>query len=214
MYDITRKCFVCKQLVSLNNDNFIPYKDKYYHYDCYIQERTSKRTKTTKEEWIKLANELVETGKQQVNEIIKKECLYKWLQHSYNVVVIPNYFFIKMTSIFDGTYKGLSKGIPPEDLLDMWKQKKSELDKISDFNNRKGNYIDSVGRLQYDLAIILSKYDSYIKWKEKQKVLENEQQEIIKVNTVNKIDFNKISKTVDNAQNKEKSIYDIIDEVF
>ena len=75
-----------------------------------------------------------------------------------------------MDSVYKGTMKNLNKPVPPEDLLDMWKQKRNYLEKIAEQNRKKGNEISGVQRVNYDLAILLSKYDSYLKWKDQQKI--------------------------------------------
>ncbi len=162
------------------------------------------------DKFIQLQNE----NQEEINNIISKERLYKWLQNTYNTVVLPGYFYIKMDEIFSGIYKGLSKDIPPEDLLDMWKRKKNELDRINNSNSRKGKNLIGVARINYDLAILLNKYDSYLKWKEDQKIIEQERQQI-KDDFKNKIEFNKINTTnkQDNSNPNGFNISDIIDEI-
>lgn len=211
--EIQRKCSKCKQSIELDKDNVIYCKDKYYHFDCFIElQLNKKRNKLSKEEWIIKAKQIQEETKSILKYIVDKEKLFKWIQYKYNIVVLPKYFFIKMDSIFNGTYKGLSKGIPAEDILDMWQRKKKELDRLADNNKRKGKELDKIARVQYDLAIILSKYDSYLEWKEKQKVLELEKTTIAE--TYNKIDYKTIHKVVENQNKNNDDISDILDEVF
>jgi hypothetical protein len=212
---ITRKCSICKETVDLERDNVIYHNEKYSHFDCYVEYQCSKkRNKLTRDEIIRKSIDIQKEGFAIVKNIVIKEKLYKWLQSNYNVVVLPKFFFIKMDSIYDGTYKGLARGIPAEDLYDMWRRKKNELDKIADSNKRKGNEISGLGRLQYDLAIIINKYDSYLNWKEKQKILQQEQINSIEQQKTQKINMNTINKIVDNQEVREKSIGDLLDEVF
>lgn len=211
--EIQRKCSKCKQSIELDKDNVIYCKDKYYHFDCFIElQLNKKRNKLSKEEWIIKAKQIQEETKSILKYIVDKEKLFKWIQYKYNIVVLPKYFFIKMNSIFDGTYKGLSKGIPAEDILDMWQRKKKELDKLADNNKRKGKELDKIARVQYDLAIILSKYDSYLEWKEKQKLLELEKTATTEI--YNKIDYSVIHKVVENQNSDNDDLSDILDEVF
>ena len=211
--EIKRKCSKCKQSIELDKDNVIYCKNKYYHFDCFIElQLNKKRNKLSKEEWIIKAKQIQEETKSILKYIVDKEKLFKWIQYKYNIVVLPKYFFIKMDSIFDGTYKGLSKGIPAEDILDMWQRKKKELDKLADNNKRKGKELDKIARVQYDLAIILSKYDSYLEWKEKQKLLELEKTATTEI--YNKIDYSVIHKVVENQNNDNNDLSDILDEVF
>ena len=50
----------------------------------------------------------------------------------------------------------------------MWKRKMPYLQKVNDKNIRMGKKIDGMARINYDMAIVLSKYDSYLEWKEQQ----------------------------------------------
>lgn len=43
------------------------------------------------------------------------------------------------------------------------------LQKVYDKNIRMGKKMDGMARINYDMAIVLSKYDSYLEWKEQQK---------------------------------------------
>jgi len=212
--NITRKCFYCKEYINLDNENLVHYKDKYYHFDCAVNEQLNKkRNKLTEEQ---CTEKFIDIKKQSIKEIqnkIIREKLFKWLHNTYNTVVLPKTFYIKMNDIFAGTYIGMSKGIPPEDLFDMWKRKKSELDRINEFNKRKNKILIGAARIQYDLAILLSKYDSYLKWKEKQKIIEQERQQI-KADFENKINFNKINIQKENNKSYDSlNIADILDEI-
>ena len=91
-----------------------------------------------------------------------------WLYKQYDISFLPKYFFINLDKVYKGTYKNLNKPVPVEDLWDMWRKKMSFLRKIHEFNARKGKKIEGVALITYDLAIILSKYDGYLKWKEEQ----------------------------------------------
>lgn len=213
--NITRKCAVCKEYINLDTDDFVYVKDKYYHFNHIVEEKLSKpRNKLSKEELVEKYRKIQNDNKKDIEYKKEKDRLFKWLQNTYNTVVIPKYFYMKMDSVFDGTYKGLSRGIPPEDILDMWKRKINELNRINNQNKNKGKVLIGVARIQYDLAILLSKYDSYLKWKEQQKIIEQERQQI-KDDFKNKIEFNKINTTnkQDNSNPNGFNISDIIDEI-
>lgn len=70
----------------------------------------------------------------------------------------------------------MSVGIPPSDLLDMWQRKIDMLNGIAKKNEVKGIHMQPEQRLSYDLSILINKYDSYLRWKEKQKILEAEKE--------------------------------------
>lgn len=138
----------------------------------------------------------------------KKE-LYDFLQNKYSIVKLPKQFFIKMSNIFNGKLSGLSKPIPPEHIFDMWKRKSNYLDKIYNNNISKGKKMDSYIRLNYDLAIILSKYDDYLKFLDKQKAQCSENNKIkenVSVTDILYIQNNKI--------NTSNDIADILDDLI
>ena len=70
----------------------------------------------------------------------------------------------------------MSVGIPPEHLLDMWKRKIDMLNGIADRNRTKGLVMSSDKRINYDLSILVNKYDSYLRWLEKQRIIEAEKE--------------------------------------
>lgn len=211
LVDVNKKCSICKEFVSLVKDNVV-WDKSYMHFDCLVKKTFKKKfNKLTLEEIQENIKKIQKENENHIQATLLKEQFYRWLQQSYGVVSIPTYFFIKIDSVLTGEYKGLTVGIPLKDLFDMWKRKKQELDKIAMSNQSKGKAMDSVGRLQYDLAILINKYDSYLKWKNKQKILA---EEIKKEAEEMKIDFNKVNKVVTNQQEKTKDISDILDEVF
>ena len=108
-----------------------------------------------------------------------KDILYKFIQNKYEITLLPKHFFMKMAKVYKGTLQGISRPIPPEHLYDMWIRKSSYLDKVHMQNISKGKKIEGYVRLNYDLAILISKYDDYLKWLDKQKYLKNEK-EIVK----------------------------------
>lgn len=217
---ITRKCSICKEPIyinDINEDFFITSKNEvrsYTHTNCYIQKQTTKkRSPKTIEE----CQEYIEQCKQNNKAIEKKKSikneLYEFLFDMYDISYFPQYFYVKMDSIYKGTMKNLSKPVPPEDLLDMWKQKKNYLDKVAEQNRKKGNEIFGVNRVNYDLAILLSKYDSYLKWKEQQKIAIAELGEI-KKRDVEKIEYTDVTrpKRVGTTDNKV-DINSMLDEI-
>ncbi len=208
--NISRKCFRCKIPIEILKEKYI-YEKHFYHFECFLQkEKNKKRDKLTEGEVLDKIKKLQAIEEERINNILIKDKLFKWIQSNYDITVLPNRFFIKMNSIFDGSHKGLSKKIPPEDMLDMWKRKKKELDDINNYNIKKGKNIIDFGRIQYDLAILLDKYDSYLRWKEKQKILESDLNK--NKTNVNKIDYKSIN--TDNKLETETNINEILDEVF
>jgi len=205
-----RKCHLCKENVTLETDKFIVYKDdEYYHYDCFITfMNNKKRNKLSSEEIIDLAKKLQLQSNDKTKDIINKNHLYKYLQKRYDIVFLPSFVFIKFNDIFNGTYKNLSEPVEVEDLLDMWQRKESYLDKNYQWKLSKGESMDGMGRMFYDLSILMSKIGSYKKWKDEQKANENMKEESIKENKL-KIDYTKVY----NKNNNKINIEDILEEM-
>ena len=106
--------------------------------------------------------------------------LTDFIYKEYNVTFLPKYFFINLDKIYKGEYKNLKEPVPVEDLFDMWQKKMDYLNKTYTYNKEPGKDMQGVQRINYDLAILLSKYDSYKRWKEKQKAIQKQEQEFKK----------------------------------
>jgi hypothetical protein len=213
LIDINKKCSICKEFVSLNKDNVV-WDKTYMHFDCLVEKTFNKKTnKLTLEEIKENVKKIQKDNENHIQTTLLREQFYRWLQQSYGVVSIPTYFFVKIDSVLTGEYKGLTISIPLDDLFDMWKRKKQELDKIALNNKNKGKDMDNVARLQYDLAILVGKYDSYLKWKQNNKLIEQEKKEV-DINNKNKIDYSKVNKNENNViKNDELNIMDFIDDI-
>ena len=220
MRAITRKCSICKEPIYINDTNedfFITLKNEtksYTHTNCYIKKQTTKkRSPKTVEE----CREYIEQCRQNAKVTEKKKStkneLYEFLFDMYDISYFPQYFYIKMDSVYKGTMKNLNKPVPPEDLLDMWKQKRNYLDKVAEQNRKKGNEILGVNRVNYDLAILLSKYDSYLKWKEQQKIAIAELDES-KKRSIEKIEYTDVARPKRvGASNNKVDINSMLDEI-
>ena len=220
MRAITRKCSICKEPIYINDTNedfFITLKNEtksYTHTNCYIEKQTTKkRSPKTVEE----CREYIEQCRQNAKVTEKKKStkneLYEFLFDMYDISYFPQYFYIKMDSVYKGTMKNLNKPVPPEDLLDMWKQKRNYLDKVAEQNRKKGNEISGVNRVNYDLAILLSKYDSYLKWKEQQKIAIAELDES-KKRSIEKIEYTDVVRPKRaGTSNNKVDINSMLDEI-
>lgn len=144
-------------------------------------------------------------------EVNIRKQVTNWIYLAYGLTFLPKSFFINLDKIYNGTYKNLSTPIPPEELLDMWKRKMDYLNKTADKNSRMGKEINEVCRIYYDLSILLSKYDSYKDWKEKQKMAN----EIIIEKTDKKIEqfCNNYNSNSNIKKNDDLDIASILDEI-
>lgn len=140
-----------------------------------------------------------------------KELFFNYISETYDFVVTTQ-IYTKIAKINNGTYKGLNEEISCEDLLYMFKTKKNKLYKIYQSNKNKGkNFKDGYSLFNYDLAIILSKYDSYKRWKENQQLNQINDEE--KENISKNIEVLRYTNDINN-NNNEDDISNILDEVF
>lgn len=168
---ITYKCSICKKehIVPPYSGTFVFYNDKPFCTECLIDKRTNKRTKVDK--WLPLVDDidfkisiLKEETENRIHDKVVLDQICEHIDKHYSASFLPKYFFVKLASIFDGTYKGLRQRIPADDLLDMWEQKQSWLDKTA-LKKWGNNQPEPIGRINYDLAILLGKYSNYLEWK-------------------------------------------------
>lgn len=218
----TRKCSICKKDIDIDGDNkdyFVEHKKSgtvCSHIDCYIKYHTlKKRNPKTVEECNNYISECQKNVQCQVKNKNIRNQLYDFLFQMYGISYFPNYFYIKMNSVFKGTYKNLNRPVSPEDLLDMWVQKENYLNKVAEQNRKKGNEITGVNRVYYDLAILLGKYDDYLSWKHNQELAVAEINEMKKrdVERVEYTDIVRPNKNTVKHNSKEIDIASILNDI-
>ena len=138
-----------------------------------------------------------------------RKILFNYLQEKYEVTKLPKHFYIKMSNIFKGNLNGLLKPIPPEHMYDMWIRKSSYLDKINSNNISKGKKLDNYARLNYDLAVIISKYENYLSWLDKQKAQSSDNSDLKETVTVTEVLYNQ-----SNNHEDKNNLADLIDELI
>ena len=216
--ETTRKCQYCQEYIVLEEHDALIGEGKivkFFHNDCFIKKMTTKKIKPVRvDEATLIANNLFKNSLGRINYRITLHHFYKWVQKRYDVVVLPNKFYTKMASIFDGTYIGLSRGIPVKHIFDMWKRKLKELRSINIYNRKKGNIIEGINLINYDLAVIINKYDSYLNWLNKMEILREQRLEDKEDFGKQKINYKKIS-IVNNSDDNENEldIVNILNEV-
>lgn len=217
---IKRKCSCCGEDFYISKDNIddaIYYDKKTYHSSCFINicnKRSQMKREDVSQKWTWVLNHL-DSIKQESYEHLKleviKEDVFNFIKDAYDITIIPTTVWQKLSNIYNGTFKGMTYGIPPEHLLDMWERKIDMLNGIANRNNTKGRTMNADQRINYDLSVLVNKYDSYLKWLEKQKILEAEK-EIEKNENI-------VGKTIGYVSHKtEKSnaddISDLVDDIF
>lgn len=152
----------------------------------------------------------IAASKSSIEQKEAKRKIFNFILEHYDITCLPKHMFIKLNSIYSGTFKGMSNGILPTELLDMWDRKLSYLNKIANSNITKGKIMSPIQRINYDLSILVNKYDGYKKWKRQQEILEQEQSEqnIEKqIVMIGNIQNEKIEKNTDD-------ISDLVDDIF
>lgn len=214
----TRKCSICKEDINLEDtEKYFVEKvsdnNRWTHCLCYVEKQTTKKIKPKSEEecWEHI-KKCIEQWRLEEKVVSAREELFNYIAETYDISYFDKRFCVKMNSVFGGSYKGLTRPVPPEDLLDMWKQKKTYLDKVADQNKRKGNPMDGIGRANYDLAILLSRYDSYLDWKEKQKLALSEVEEQ-KKKVIDFVEYKDLAKPQIQKENNKIDINSMLDEI-
>lgn len=230
----TRKCKICKNEFDIVKNDYIRFKNGFCEIDCYKEYKLNKGMdeeildkqidelmKLTKEEKIKRSQEELEKTKKKIRAKKKEDNrkknldnLINYFSDIYDIRIFSKYFYTKLAQINNGSYKGLKDGIPYADILDMFKIKQQSLNSIAERNKSKGKEITGINRLNYDLAILINKYDDYLSWKNKQKVIENQVQVKHTSNEL-KIDYSKLcSNSKKENNNDDIDINDICDDIY
>ena len=217
---IKRKCSCCGEYFYISNDNIddaIYYDKKTYHSSCFINicnKRSQMKREDVSQKWTWVLNHL-DSIKQESYEHLKlaviKEDVFNFIKDAYDITIIPTTVWQKLSNIYNGTFKGMTYGIPPEHLLDMWERKIDMLNGIANRNNTKGKTMNADQRISYDLSVLVNKYDSYLKWLEKQKILEAEKEIEKNENIVGKTIGYVAQKT---EKNNSDDISDLVDDIF
>ena len=218
--EIHRKCSCCGEYFYISNENIddaIYYDKKTYHSSCFINicnKRSQMKREDVSQKWSWTLNNLKSIKKDSYRHLslaITKESIFDFIKDTYGITIIPTTVWQKLSNIYNGTYKGMAVSIPPEHLLDMWKRKMDMLNGIASRNATKGITMNIDQRINYDLSVLINKYDSYLKWLEKQKILAAEK-EIEKNENI-------VAKSVGYVSQKENSdnsddISDLVDDIF
>lgn len=142
-----------------------------------------------------------------------RRILFNYLQDKYGISKLPKHFFIKMSNIFNGKLEGLMKPIPPEHIYDMWIRKSNYLNKVHENNISKGKKMDAYIMLNYDLAVIISKYNDYLAWLDKQKALSVSHENLKDNVTVTEILY-KNNNQSNTKINNDDNFADILDDLI
>lgn len=162
-YTTSRKCQQCKENIILEKEmeNVLYYGEgKMFHKVCLEKKLLSnKRRKFTKEDIEILISDSFEESVGKIENLIVKNHLYKYLMEHYEIVSFPNYIYTKLEEIFLGKYRDMRMPVPPHHILDMFLRQVDFLDNI--YHKTK---LNGVSRVNYDIAVLLAKYPTYLDW--------------------------------------------------
>ncbi len=140
------------------------------------------------------------------NNILHDE-LYKLLCTEYDLISLSTYLLKQITEVITGERKGMVRGIPLYELVDMWKHYLSYLKKSRVINSSKGKEIFGEQLIRYELAILIGKYSEYKRDMSSIKQLEvkNDEEPIISIANAKKKKEN-VKATQD--------VVDLLDDIF
>lgn len=150
---LIRRCANCGREIQVSlpySNQYVYYQKKWYCTDCFAVITTPRVLK----------NGWFEKTKAFVTEAVSKDNIDRLFKKHYDVSLIPQYIYVKLDSIYKGTYKGQAEPISPDELLDILERKMDYLDKNAAKKNLSG-----VSRINYDLAVAIGSYKSYKEWK-------------------------------------------------
>ncbi len=223
---MVRKCAACPNPIEIDKNHtsdIIFYKKKYYHSNCFCDLATKRSQAKIKSasEWKEALDNLweleAETEKMLKSSITKDE-LNDWLLSHYDIAVVPARFWQIVADLERGVYKGKKcRPVSMDMLLGVWKWGQRKLDEIA-ANNRANRNGPSNGddRIRYDLAILLSHTNDYIKYQNKVKTEREEQEKIIKsIRAHGAIDYTSLGKQINHdAEPDMDDMNSLLDAIF
>ena len=148
-----------------------------------------------------------------VAKIFAEHDVNEFLKENYNIPTSSGFYHRYLQPLYQGTstkYPDIK--IPAIHLLEMWKTKLPSFQKQYQKRIQQGKSFSNVQLAAYDLAILISKYDSFLTWKNKQKVLESEKQnESIDVKST--INY-RLLKPKQNIEKDSTDINNILHDIF
>lgn len=219
---IKRVCGCCKDTIYISKNNIddaIFYDKTTYHRNCFIQicnKRANMKRVDVSAKWKWVLTNIEKIDRESKTHLllaIDKECVFDFIREAYEITTVPSSVFQKLSNIYGGTFRGMTIGISPSHLEDMWKRKIEYLNKVANRNITKGKEMQYEQRINYDLSILVNKYDSYLDWLEKQKVLESNNQHTSMSESMNISIIKEVSKKNEHKDNNEK-ITNLVDDIF
>ena len=124
-----------------------------------------------------------------IEEKNRKSEFIKWIYETYDTNYLSRYFLNELEGVLQGTYKNLKRVISLDDLWELWQKSTTELRKIHENKKRQGDEISLSSQPLYDLAIVVSKYEDFLRDKEKNRRIQAERESYL--NNI-QIDYKKL----------------------
>ena len=186
-----RKCKFCGKYIHIPRDRDIVVKfgNGFVHTNCFAKSRTTMEKSPWSQEKLgaflpllkaetnvkieellaadeeKTKQEAIAKKLANVQEERRKE-FFDFIRDTYSPAVVPGKFYAKLQRYVFGTDPHYAGSIPPEHFLDMWRRLLPKLNQTEEWNRAHGKNVTQ--RWNYDLAIVLAKYPSYLAWLQKQ----------------------------------------------
>lgn len=228
---LTRKCKICGKNIFIERDrgSYVYNNGGFCHNDCFVDSKKNQKRPWTDDLLRAFFDEAKATTDEKVDELLSKKRkqdqnrelaniqheervkLFDYIRDVYAPAVVPNGFYAKLNQLIAGNYYKFRGSIPPLELYDMWVQAKPRLDKIVAEKQAKGD--DMKHRWNYDLAILLAQYPSYLEWKQKQESLRSETNSETKQNLTEMVLKQRKMTPKQNQNESEIDISSIIDEI-
>ena len=228
---LTRKCRICGKNIFIERDrgSYICERGAFYHTDCFADSKKNQKRPWTDDLLRAFFDEAKAATDEKVDELLSKKRkqdqnrelasiqqeervkLFDYIRDVYAPAVVPNGFYAKLNQLIAGNYYKFRGSIPPLELYDMWVQAKPRLDKIVAEKQAKGS--DMKQRWNYDLAVLLAQYPSYLEWKQKQESLRSEINSETKQNLTEMVLKQRQMTPKQNQNESEIDISSIIDEI-
>lgn len=218
-----RQCHACKNQIEIYKNNIVDiiyYKKYFYHKSCFckLAGEKSKSNRGKPADWQYALDNLSafeDAAREQLEYPFIKDDLNDYLIENYNVVAVPDRFWLVTTELIQGKYKRKKcKPIPLKILFETWKWGQRKLNKINS-DNKMANRgpSDDKERILYDLGVVVSKVPNYLAYKEKQKAAEIERERELKENV--RIDYCKIANNTQRKDNNNfQDISSLVDDLF
>ena len=196
-------------------NNIIRYDNKYYHSECFKEwcKNGIKRYKNNKKyiDALKNINDYKKDAYIKLSKNNENDEFYQFIMDKYGLKQLPNSIFIRLNKIFTGKLPNINKnGIPKEHMYDMWKRKSNELDRIRAKTIVKGYNMSIEQAIMYDISVLVSKYDSYLSWLNRQKMNETTTED----NSIDRLTRDIRSAVGNYNMRRNDDISDLVDDIF